>query len=71
MWVYYLGQKYANIGGKITPNFLQCNIIVMYDNTHTHIHIHVHTVHAYYIVSTGVYAYVTCTHAFMHHNIAK
>ena len=23
MWVYYLGQKYANIGGKITPNFLQ------------------------------------------------
>ena len=26
MWVYYLGQKYANIGGKtlITPNFLQC-----------------------------------------------
>ena len=25
MWVYYLGQKYTNIGGKIMPNFLQCN----------------------------------------------
>ena len=27
MWVYYLGQKYANIGGKITPNFLQCKLV--------------------------------------------